>query len=227
MRLNKGSGTPTVSLQGCPTGWGGGRGRGCGDGDRIPPGSTGIMSHSNANQIDSHHLLLMYHLRASVSGHRGGGGHRAHLRRDVMEAAVGGAGAAQLAVYARVSHHSERVGVRAGHRQRRAEAGGCNAERRPLRRSRGQRCRHGYGPKLEIRRGFWETHPASPPPRVYRRRSAGRRCCWVSGHRRATWACWTWTPASWTFHSEKTQTSRINSRGESCLGRSEVSDSPD
>lgn len=144
MKLNKGSGTPTVFLQGCPTGWGGGRERGCGDEDRIPPRSTGIMSIlmqirptltiSRAQRV----LLLMYHLRASVSRHCGGGGDRAHLRGNVMEAAVGGAGAAQLSVYARVSYHSERVGVRAGHRQRRAEAGGCNAERRPLRRSHDQ-----------------------------------------------------------------------------------------
>lgn len=61
--------------------------------------------------------------------------------------------------------------------------------------------------------GVWETHPASPPPTVYRLRSSGRRCCWVSGHRRATWACWTWTPASWTFHSENTNVRNKPPRG--------------
>lgn len=72
--------------------------------------------------------LLMYHLCASISGNRGGR-HRAHLGGNVLQAAVGRPGSAQLSVDSRVGHHSEGVGVGAGHRQWRAQAGGCNAER--------------------------------------------------------------------------------------------------
>lgn len=71
-------------------------------------------------------LLLTYHLCASISGHGGGGRHRTHLRGNVLQAAVGRPGSAQLSIQTRVSHHPEWVGVGAGHRQRRAEAGGCN-----------------------------------------------------------------------------------------------------
>lgn len=99
------------------------------------------MSHFKVNRAKCHHftstlcvcvcvLLLMYHLCATISGYRSSR-HRAHLRGNVMQAAVGRPGSAQLSIYTRVSHHSERVGVGAGHRQWRAETGSCNAERRP------------------------------------------------------------------------------------------------
>lgn len=116
-----------------------------------------------------------------------------------MEAAVGGPGSAQLSIYTRVSNHSEWVGVRARHRQWGAETGGCNAEWRPLPRSHNHRYRLGY-----VCTGS-QTHPASPPQAVYWLRSSGRRCCWVSGHRRATLACSIWRLAWWTFHSENTK----------------------
>lgn len=231
MMLHRGGGTPTVFLQGCPTGWGGGRGRGCGDEDRIPPRSTGITSvlmpirATLTSPPARRALLLSYHLRASVGRHGGGGGDRAHLRGDVVEASVGGAGAAQLSIQARVSHHSERVGVRAGHRQRRAETGGCNAGRRPLRRSQDQRCRHGYGPWLQIKRGFGRLTQRLHPRGFTgcRPQGGGAAGCGDIGVRRGR--------AGFGHRRRglfilKTQTSRINSGGESCLGRSEVSDSP-
>lgn len=215
MRLNKGGGTPTVSLQGCPTGWGGGRGRGCGDEGRIPPRPTGRMSNSNAEQTNSRHLVSTYHLRASVSGHRGGGGNRAHLRGNVVEAAVGSAGAAQLAVYARVSYHSERVGVRAGHRQRRAEARGCNAERRPLPPPAVSPWLRGFGrltQRLHPRR-FTGCGPQGGGAAGCRDIGVRRGRAGLGHRRRGLFIL-------------KTQTSGINPRGGSCPGRSEVSDSP-
>lgn len=72
--------------------------------------------------------MATYHRGAPVGHHSSGGGSRAHLRGHVVEAGVGGAGAGQLAVHARVGHHAKRGGVRAGHRQGRPKACRCKEE---------------------------------------------------------------------------------------------------
>lgn len=73
-------------------------------------------------------VSLTYHLRASVRCDRCRR-HGAHLRGDVVQARVGGPCSAQLSVYGRVGNHSKRTRVRAGHRQRCAQAGRCRNTR--------------------------------------------------------------------------------------------------
>lgn len=74
----------------------------------------------------THHApKVTYHGRAAIGHHGGGGGGCTHLRRHVVEAGVGGTGAGQLAVHARVGHHPEWARVWAGHCQGRPQASRC------------------------------------------------------------------------------------------------------
>lgn len=74
----------------------------------------------------THHApKVTYHGRAPIGHHSGSSSRRTHLRRHVVEAGVGGTGAGQLTVHARVGHHPEWGGVWAGHCQGRPQASRC------------------------------------------------------------------------------------------------------
>lgn len=72
-----------------------------------------------------HAPKVTYHGGAPVGHHSGSSSRCAHLRGHVVEAGIGGTGAGQLAVHARVGHHSKWGGVWAGHCQGRPQASRC------------------------------------------------------------------------------------------------------
>lgn len=212
MMLNEGSRTPTVFLRGCLTGWGGGRGHVCGDEDRIPPRSTGIVSHLNQDRINSHHFTSTVGVAVDIPL---GCVHKRLPRRRQPRSSAGkcyGGCCRRRRIHSALRLYPGELPFRTGWGTSREPPTACGDQRLQHRtasvRAQPQptispRLRLGRA-QLEDEKGFWETHPASPPPTVYWLRSSGRRCCWWSGHRRVTWACSTWTPASWTFHSENT-----------------------
>lgn len=66
-----------------------------------------------------------HHRGAPISHHGGSSRSCTHLRWHVVETGVGGAGAGQLTIHARVGHHPKWCGVWARHRQGRPQASCC------------------------------------------------------------------------------------------------------